>query len=545
MSVTNFYQNVDYYLDLFDERCDAGDYPGGFAALYYAKKVAEEDDLSDIYLAAAQGYAEIDRLQSSNEYYFKTLKSGLNRSEALFGLLQNMILLNSDEAEYYAAMLATEEEEFDEEALFDILDQAGAEQSDLRYELVYDKDEAATDRAAECVRNGKFDEAISILSGVLPTDKNYVKAQNDLTMCQTVKRDFEAALLAAENALSVEPENVVALSNKIMLSKILKKGGNVDEFVEKLLSKKNVTPFEAAKIATTMCDLMRHADARKYLLKVLEDKPYTELYMLLLGIAEYNLSNFSAAKREFDKLLKLDEKDVVAKYYMRFVNKKEEEFKSGKAIEEIEYVPQLPYAEILRLYKKVEKIVKSKNAEKFITDEEAKDAFEFMLRSGDMGALAEVCELVANSDVPQREEFLEEVLLDSTVSQGLKIRIIETLVYDKINKLYYTNDLHYEEVPLKYPKGYKNLPFAYRKAYAMAISLYAFLKSADYLKRFPSAANEIFSRFSESNKEFDSPEALAILICKVADNKCPAKELAEALRIDEELFKLYEEKLYE
>lgn len=543
--IEKFYKDVEYYLDLFDERCDKGDYPEGFAALYYAEKVADVDDLSDIYLAYAQGYAEIDRMASSDEYYFKTLKSGRNLSDSLFGLIQNMIIENRfEEAEYYARLLANLEEDIDERYIFDMLDLPEGDFREDKYRVVYSKGDSESEAASECIRQGHFDEAIEILEKVSRNDKGYVRAQNDLTTCYSIKQDFNAALRCAKNALLADENDIVALCNNIMLLNMSKKRASADKLIEKLLSIEDFTVFEASKIATTMCECCRHTEVVKYLGIVMEEKPYVDLYMLFLGIAYYNLGNFQAAKKEFDKLIKLDGKNSVAKYYMRLVNKKEEEAKKGKTPEALPYSPQLPYSEVLKAYKTLDKMLRYGDFEALTLNGKEKEAFDFVMQGGDLSAIVNIAAELAASDLPQKTDFLDEVLFDSTLPRGAKLKILQNLILTGEKTLYFVHNFRFEKVAVKVPTDFDGYPEVIRAGYALAHALFSFIDEG-LIAKLPLAAKEFLIRYKERNCNFRSPEGVAIVFVDMIDKKNPLYELYTALGVKKELVKKYIAALFE
>ncbi len=545
MSVIDFYKSIEYYLEKFDEKCDNGNYPDGFLSLSYAEKIADLDDFSDIYLAKAQAYAEIERIRSSNYFYFKTLRSGQNRQDALFGLFQNMLLIgNKAEAGYYSALLEQCADDIDMDAVFDIVSNEMPPQ-EVRYSLVYDKETENINLAAEAIKASRFDEAIELLKKTEYSNKHFVKAMNDLFVCYTIKNDYENALISTERALSKDPEDVVSLCNKILLLKIFKKIREADVLVEKLLSIKTDEPFEIAKIATTMCDMGRHEEAEKYLLLTVNCNPRIEMYQLLLGIAKYNLQKFYESKKIFIDLLKLDENDVVAKYYLKYVNNAEERFQKGGQIELLNYTPQMPYAEILRLYKKLENFIKNNNAEALATDEDLKDAVTFILETGDAETVARVLEVVANSDVLWKDEYIDEILLDSLVGDGLKMRLAEECIMANRNKISMTvRALHYVDHDVLYPENWHDMPTVFKRAYAEIVSLYYLLDEDKNPSELKESAEKVFATYKEKACDFRSSEALSVIIAKNCDSFADEDGLCEIMNVNKNTLKKYKSKLF-
>ncbi len=544
MSVTNFYQSVDYYLDLFDEKCDKGNYPDGFAALSYAERVANKADMSDIYLAKAQGYAEIDRLRSSNKFYFKTLKSGSNRQEALFGLFQNMMLIGRrSDAMYYSSLLEDCAGEIDTETVMDALSGSLQEAEQSQYGVAYEKESYDVKLAAECIRDTRFDDAIEILERIPTENKHFVKAMNDLCLCYTVKRDYEGALSACMRALEKDAEDVPSLCNELMLERLLKKNSNEEEILEKLLSVKPDDQYDIAKIATTMCDMNRHEDARRYLELAVKATPYVEIYELLLGIAQYNLQDFAASKKTFSDLLKLDRDDTVAKYYLRLVNVAEERFKKGGQVELLDYIPQMPYADIMKLYRRLDDFLCSLDVDEFISDGEVSDCFEFALESGDLDTIEKVVRKILAADPPWKEEILDDLLLDSSVSEDIKQEIIEDYLIEKKRSIELTVGLRYDESTVTYPKNFSSMDSTFKTAFAMIGALYSVTKSVHLFKELAKATNKVYELCTEKECDFKSFASLAVVIAMVEDDSNNERELCEMLGGTPATVKKYREKL--
>lgn len=547
MSVTGFYQDIGYYLDLFDEKCDNGDYPSGFASLSYAEQFADTDELSDIYLAKAQGYAEIERIKSSDEFYFKTLKSGRNRQEALFGLFQNMLLIgNEREAMYYSSLLEQCADEIDPEAILGMLEESGmnvSDESDLK--LVYDKDVKNIQLAAEAIKNSDFESAVKKLSEVNESSKYYCKAMNDLTVCYTLTRQYDKALVASENALSKNEYDVVSICNMLMLKRLTKKYDDVEKLTERLLSIQTEDPFEIAKIATAMCDLSKHEEARKYLRLCVKNDPYTEMYLILLGISEYNLQNFAAAKKAFKDLSDIDSNDVVAKYYLNYICDAETKFNGGEQISLLEYIPQLPYMEMLKLYKRIENFLENGNAEELSYDEELIDAFIYVLETGDADAVSRVVAFVAESDVRWKDDFFDEMLISTSVNNAIKVRIVEEKVFCGEKNVVMTNGVHYIEKKIYYPPRFDFFAPVIKRAFAIMTSYDIITNDYRNEKYLARAATNISYLYLRNECDLRSPETLAVILAKEARIDDPDENtLCDMLDVKVSTLRKYKQQLY-
>jgi tetratricopeptide (TPR) repeat protein len=187
------------------------------------------------------------------------------------------------------------------------------------------------------------------------------------------------------------------------------------------------------KIATTLCELKEHALALKYLKLILKQKPYDTNILFLTAIASYNNKLINEAVDIFITLLKLNEKDYAAKYYLKLIRQaaKEKDIEKG-FFQPLEYICQVPYGEMLERIKKLRGILIDKNALKQETGrDEILELCDWSSSVSDLKFQKLIIGRLLSVKDERVQDFLKEKLLDPKVSLYAKRFIIEKCLVSK------------------------------------------------------------------------------------------------------------------
>ncbi|MEG1519765.1 MAG: hypothetical protein RR458_02140 [Clostridia bacterium] len=547
-NLINFKQSIEYYLDLSDKSMDEGKPLLALNSLRHAKKQATKlEDLEEILLCQAQIYADMGRFYNSNDALFELLAKNTALSDCYFGLAQNYYCLDQEElSNYYFEKLSELEPEIPTDEISDYLDIPNTYFHDSAYRVVYPTTSEDADRAKDLIQRGEIDKAIDILTQVPKGCSNYVDAMNDLSLCYMVKEQYDKSLAITDEILKDNPNNVLAICNQMIVYKIAQKEVDVDGAIEKFASNKEMSTFEKTKVATTMCEFRRHNEAVKYFEEVLEERPYVEAFMILLGIAYFNAKRFDESLDIFVKMLKVDPQNGVAKYYIRFVKEYIEKVKSGKAktgrakFEELMYLPQLPLGEILRRSKWLANYFEGDMLEMDDENSYESEQFDWLFSTNQVNLQIAAIYALTCSDVVRKVDIMERLLLNDDVEKQVKSFTIESLVELNAKKISLTIDGKFVQEKVKRPKDFKLMPQVVRLAFDKVYAVLIFFK-ADKLPKISEQIKWANQYIIDNKLDIRSYEALAsIVMFKLGMVAMfPEDILLDVLEANEKTYKKY------
>lgn len=514
-NVIEFKQSVEYYLDLSDKSMDEGKPLLALNALRHAmKQVTSMEDLEEILLCRALIYADMGRYENSNSALFELLSKDLALSDCYFSLAQNFYCLDrNDLSTYYFEKIAEIEPDIPTDAISEYLDLSPTVYRDSSYRVVYPTSNDDAVRAKDLMQEERIDEAIEILTEIPKECSNYIDAQNDLAICYLITGEIQKARSVVDETLIVAPNNIVAICNKLIVSKGKMTTNEIMECVLKFEETKDLTTTEKTKIAMTMCDINLHSEAIRYLERTLEDRPYTQLYMILLGIAYFNNMQFDESLDVFDKMLKIDDRDTIAKFYMRYVKKTKEEFLSNnKETLQFEYLPQIPRDEIIRRKSWVVKYFEQSNLTE-LEDENSieSEKMEWLFNTNQVEL--ELCAVIqiACSNLKRKNEIFENMLLNDNIPKQVKAEICETLICLSAKKLSLTIDGRFFKTKVRRPKEFKQMNKVTRSAFCKAFAVLIFLDETA-LTKVSDAVKWVESVIVQENLDLRSFEALSGIV---------------------------------
>lgn len=543
--VINFVKKPSYYLNLFESKCDSGDYKSAFSALRYAEKVIEKgEDFEEVLLSRAQGYAEIGRFDRSNEVFYTLLMAGMAKIDSYFGLAQNLYCMGKiDAANFYINKLTTEEPTIELSDLAEYFDFSDDYESQSEYRVVYPATNYETEIASDLMSEGKIKEAEEILEKVDVNSSEFVAASNDLVMCYLLEKRFFDAKKRCEDILQIDNNNAIALCNLAYCYKEDKDEENVNKTLEKIYKIDNATPFDNTKIATTMCEFEKDEKGSEYLQKVLLDKPYIEIFMLLLGISYYNSKRFNLAIDVFDEMIQIDNEDAVAKYYMRYVKEVKD---NKKKFERLPYFPQLPYLEMLKRFKYIEEFIKLGNFEQL--DEEnsfIKECERWLYSTGESELQSKFINALAKSQLVTKIAHIEEVMAYDEVSKLVKAIAFERLFELGVSSIPIVSDNCYYDIIPEKPSNYDRFDDVFVKAYSIAYAILVFSNNKKFDK-IKSVAKNSFIKYKESGKKIMNENVLAILFLSYSGgSESVIAAMANGLKLSKNTIKKYKKLLFE
>jgi len=319
--VLSFEQTGDFFYKRALDKLDKNNLPD--AAAYYGEALRREPENAEFRIAMAQVLTEMGRFEDSNRILFGlTHDKKAVDAECFFGMGCNFTGLydyrSAREALEHYLMLAPEGEfVYDAYDMLDAIDEyEGGTEADGLYALTKE------DRAFDLAETGRklleedcFDEAAETLQHALTLYPKLHYARNNLSLAFFCMRDNRRAAAEARTVLRDEPNNVQALCNLAMIEQTLRDKDAANATADLLLKQQTDEPEELNRIALVLMDLDRFVDAYSVMQRLNRYYPYETGTLHRLAVCAYETGRYREATECYDKLLKINAGDTVARYY--------------------------------------------------------------------------------------------------------------------------------------------------------------------------------------------------------------------------------------
>lgn len=522
-------------------------------AIFYLKKAAQCENVDSSYsLELAKALSMISQYEQSNLIYIKLLAKGSKVGNCCYGLSQNLYYLNELEHSLYylnlymdkhADYFITEEEdeyiEIFEEEMYD------------GYSIVYPVEKQdmteLINQARALMKKGMFEKAKTLLEKVPRKNEDYIYARNNIALCCFFLNDYHSTKKYSEEVLELDKDNIFALCNLAAMYNYTEDAVSCAKYLNRILMIKTNDVSDLFKIATTLCELKEHSLALKYLKAILRIKPYDLNIMFLTAIAYYNNKDIKMSTDMFLSIIRLDEKNYAAKYYLKLIKKTQEEKDDENGyFQPLEYICQVPYGAMLTRIKylknctvtKVNEIIKGDSRQNFI------ELCDWSFSVADLKLQKTVIERLTRVKDKDIELFLREKLIDPSVSNSIKRLIIENFILRGIPPKY--------DVCIDYivkslnPKIVTNKRKVFYQAYALCCSKLMMFMSGNIEKEIYAAYKEI-SGLVKNCEQFKDKKALAAIIAHRSKGKSGKmkKNMCRFFGADMATVEQYEQLLYD
>ncbi len=312
---------------------------------------APED--AEITVALAEILSQMQRFEESNRILFRLLADREDApAECHFGLACNYFGLQdydraADSLEDYLelepdGLFAADAEDFldlidDDEAMFETTGLKG----DDDYE-----DNAVTHFARSLLASGEVSYAVEELERRHSQTPNSQKIREQLAVAYFVANRRDEAKQIANGILEEDGQNILANSTLALAE--IEEGNRTAALarLDEMLKLRSLDAEELHSIAVLQLDLERFADAEKTLTQMLLLMPYDENILHKLAYARFMQGDAEGAKTYYQKLLRIDPHDTVAKYYLNQCKHADSAGKRPNAKWIIPY--QVPFSEAFR-----------------------------------------------------------------------------------------------------------------------------------------------------------------------------------------------------
>lgn len=349
--VIPFSQNATFYMKRGAKELEKNDLIAAVHKYREAYERAPED--AEIAVALAEILSQMQRFEESNRILFRLLADRDDAPpECHFGLACNYFGLQdydraADSLEDYLELEPDGEFAADAEDFLDLIDDDDAmfESTGLRGDDDYE-DNAVTHFARSLLASGEVGYAVEELERRYQQTPKSLKIREQLAVAYFVANRREEAKQIADGILAEDAGNVLAGST-LALGEI--EEGKRDAALARLdemLKRRALEPEELHSIAVLQLDLEQYADAEKTLTQMMHLMPYDENVLHKLGYTRFLQGDVEGAKAYYQKLLRIDPHDTVAKYYLNQCKHMDSAGKKPNAKWIIPY--QVPFSEAFR-----------------------------------------------------------------------------------------------------------------------------------------------------------------------------------------------------
>ncbi len=324
------------------------------AAVYKYREAYERAPLdAEITVALAEILSQMQRFEESNRILFRLLADREDAPpECHFGLACNYFGLQdydraADSLEDYLELEPDGAFAADAEDFLDLIDddEAMFETTGLRGDDDYE-DNAVTHFARSLLASGEVAYAIEELEHRHKQIPKSVKIREQLAVAYFVANRRDDAKEIADGLIAEDTTNVLANSTLALAE--IEEGNRAAAIarLDEMIKIRSLEPEELHSIAVLQLDLELFADAEKTLTQMSHLMAYDENVLHKLAYARFMQGDAEGAKVYYQKLLRIDPHETVAKYYLNQCKHTDAAGKRANAKWIIPY--QVPFSEAFR-----------------------------------------------------------------------------------------------------------------------------------------------------------------------------------------------------
>ncbi len=318
-----FQQPGEFFYKRGLEKLDKNNLPDAMA--YYGKALERDPENEEIRIAMAQALTGMSRFEESNRILFALTRGGSDPKadpECFFGMGCNFVGLfdyrNARSAlEHYLDLEPEGEFVPDAYDMLDALDDA--ELSEHGEGLVaLSKEDRAYDLADEgraLLEQDQYEAAAEALHHALALCPELTYARNCLALTYFCMRDNKRALAETRAVLREEPKNVQAMCNLAMIECAAHNDEAANHMADQIVQQDTDEPEDLNRIALVLMELGRFEEAYNVMQRLVRHYPYETGTVHRLAVCAYETGRYREATECYDKLLKINADDTVARYY--------------------------------------------------------------------------------------------------------------------------------------------------------------------------------------------------------------------------------------
>ena len=421
-----FSQNATFYMKRGAKELEKNDLIAAIAKYREAYERAPEDP--EIAIALAEILSQMQRFEESNRILFQLIAdSEETPPECHFGLACNYFGLQdydsaADSLEDYLdaepdGVFAADAEDF-----LDLIDDDDAmyETTGLKTDDDYE-DNAVCHFARSLLASGETNYAVEELEHRLAQSPKSVKVREQIAIAYFVANRRDDAKKAAHDLLKENPANVLANSTLALAE--IEEGNRIsaNAWLDEIMKLRSPEPEELHSVAVLQLDLDRFADAEKTLSQLTALMPYDENVLHKSGFARFLQGDAEGAKAYYQKLLRIDPHDTVAKYYLNQCKHADVASKRASAKWIIPY--QVPFGEAFRRLNHINRMLAQPHEELYrvwTADSTFRDQIVWAMTLSDMRVKKSMLSLAFTFADAYAERMLRDFLLRMDQPDELK-----------------------------------------------------------------------------------------------------------------------------
>ncbi len=458
--VIDFNLNGEEYLELGERCIESGNAEGAITNFKKALELNERLFRASISLATL--YAGLGAHQISNKILFKALalKPDVDNEGRIFYQLANNFLELGDleVVSYYMRYFS---DDFDSEA-FEAKNPE-EENFHVAYPRGDDYYEMLIERAYRAVREKDFDTALQYAREVDPRSRAADAANHVILVCYMMKNDIDRVIDEAEFMLEKSDSLAVrcTLATAYMMEDKIE---SADSVVVGILEKDYKRVEDILLLLPLLVNLNMHSEVVKYTKRVLESLNLQPNTMMWLSQGLYNLGQKKEAAKIMNRIKVIYGEYSPAEFYLDLYKTEPES---------VEYNMNLPYAERIRRYKRIEYYVK---LDKVDFEKSLKNDRELtsLIRWAFIDGNEKIELMVLNRLDFCQTAWVKDFYRDILISPNLSFEIMPRILYSLLNRGF-TLDVEivaqdrFKDVSLCLPDAFYCLPVVFHDAVSYAI----------------------------------------------------------------------------
>lgn len=417
-NIVEFDVGVDRLLNIAYKKIDKSEYVNAVSIL--KKALVEDPENVDVLLELASVYSKMNMIDKSNRFAYLALD--LKHNEMSLYLLGNNFLklhMYDQGIEYFNRII-------------DIYpDGDYADYVELVIDRLEDKEVTGrelkllnlTQKGKKYLENEEYDKAIKLFSRVSMAVPEHTFIKNNLAMAYFYDKQTEKSIKLCKEVIATSRYDIYANCNLALFYHRLNKKHELNKQLDKLLKLEPVTQEEYLKIISIYCEMKRHEDVIRVVKQAGMVYSYDITYMYFLAAANYNLGNVNKALSIYHDIIKIDEDNFEAYYYIKAIN-------SLMKPKSIDYYNQLPMVAVIDCVKQI-KAMMDMTREELVKNwtEENRLIAMWGLRYRDDGVKRLCISILSVVDDEDSKRALKEALFSTSMSDEVKKDILANLQF--------------------------------------------------------------------------------------------------------------------
>ncbi len=412
--VLQFERTGEYFFKRGLSKLDRNNLPEAMAN--YRLALEHDPQNAEIKLAIAETLTEMNRFEESNRMLLTFFyEEGERPSECYFGMGCNFLGLQEYERakESFSRYVQVEPDgEFTFEA-YDMLDALEEGEANGAIEEGAQARRVAL-KGRDLIERGEFKRAVEVLKKLVQREPEMSLARNGLALAYFCDRDYAAATAEVGEILKNDPNDIQAHCNLAVFLRAAKDDEGAALEIAFLKQAYTEDADDLNRLSATLLEFNEYEAAYPLLKRLFNMMPYDAGVVHRLSACAYSLGDYKRAVSGYDRLLKIDASDSVARYYRGVCRAAMAEGqKRGSFL--LHY--QVPPDEMLSRIHKLNELVGKPRAELnklWQTDGELYALIRWGTELPERGVKQAMLALVASFDDKKAELFLRDFVLQAS-----------------------------------------------------------------------------------------------------------------------------------